>query len=71
MGEAEQLLRQILEHGDIVGRDAMGRYVIHLAVGDAELDRLLAFGADADEREGGGDAEPYEVSPVHAWFEGS
>jgi hypothetical protein len=35
-------------------------------VGDAELDRLIAFGADAPEREDGGDDEPYEVPPVHA-----
>ena len=39
------------------GGIAMGRYVIHLAVGDTELDRLMAFEADASEREDGGDAE--------------
>ena len=70
MSEAGELLRQILEQGDIVRRDAMGRYVIHLAVGDAELDRLLTFGADAAEREDGGDDEPYEVPPVHpCWLD--
>ena len=62
MNEAEQLLPQLLEAGDIVGRDAMGRYVIQVAVGDAELDRLLAFGADAAEHEDSGDDA---VPPVH------
>ena len=30
----------------------------------------MAFGADAAEREDGGDDEPYEVPPVHAcWLD--
>ena len=70
MGEAEELLRQILESGDVVGRDGAGRNVIQLALEDTEMDRLMAFGADTAEREDGGDDEPYEVPPVHAcWFE--
>jgi hypothetical protein len=41
--------------------------VIQLAVDAAELDRLMAFGADAAEHEDGGDDEPsYQVPPVHA-----
>jgi hypothetical protein len=70
MSEAEQLLRQILESGDVVGRDGVGRNLLCLALTDAEMDRLMAFGANAAENEDGGDDEPYEVPPVHAcWFE--
>ena len=70
MSEAEQLLRQILESGDVVGRDGEGRTVLQLAVGGATLERLMAFGADAAESEENGDDEPYESPPVHAcWFE--
>lgn len=70
MSEAEQILCEILEAGHIVGQDAIGRTIIQLAVGRRVLDRLMEFGADAAEREDGGDDEPYEVPPVHAcWFE--
>lgn len=70
MCEAGELLRQILETGDIVGRDATGRTVIQLALDRATFDRLMVFGADAAEREDGGDDEPYEVPPVHAcWLD--
>lgn len=72
MSEAEELLLQILEKGDFVRRDRAGRYVIQLALDDNEMDRLLAFRADAAEAEGGGDDEPYEVPPVHpCWFDGA
>jgi hypothetical protein len=33
MSEAEQLLRQILENGHVVGKDDAGRNVIQLALG--------------------------------------
>jgi hypothetical protein len=70
MSEAEQLPREILENGDVVGWDGAGRNVIQLALDDAEMDRLMAFGADEAECEDAGDDEPYEVPPVHAcWFE--
>jgi hypothetical protein len=65
MSEAEQLLRQILESGDMVGTDGTGRNLLCLALTDAELDRLMAFGADAAECEDGGDDEPYEVPPAN------
>jgi hypothetical protein len=69
MSEAEQLPREILENGDVVGWDGAGRNVIQLALDDAEMDRLMAFGADEAECEDAGDDEPYEVPPVHAcWF---
>ena len=69
MTEAEQLLREILEHGDIIGRDAANQTIIQLAVDQPTLDRLMAFGADAAESEDGGDDEPYEGPPMHAcWF---
>ena len=32
MSEAERLLRDILEHGDIIGRDAAGRTIVQLAL---------------------------------------
>ena len=65
MAEAEQLLRQILESGDLVGRDGAGR-----TVDRPTLDQLMAFGADAAEREEDGDDEPCESPPVHAcWLE--
>jgi hypothetical protein len=70
MTEAEQLLREILEHGDIIGRDAANQTIIQLPVDQPTLDRLMAFGADAAESEDGGDDEPYEGPPMHAcWFE--
>jgi hypothetical protein len=68
MSEAEQILRDILEHGDIAGRDAAGRTIIKLAVDRRTFKRLKAF--RADKAEAGGDGEPYEVPSVHAcWFE--
>jgi hypothetical protein len=55
---------------DLFGRDDAGRNVLQLALDDAEMDELMAFGADAAERENDWDDEPYEVPPVHAcWFE--
>jgi hypothetical protein len=70
MSEAEQLLWQILEGGDIVGRHGAGRTILQLAVYDNDLERPMAFGADAAESEHDGDDEPYSVSTVHAsWFE--
>jgi hypothetical protein len=69
IGEAEELLHRMLESADVVGQDA-GQTIIQVAVDRATLERLMAFGADAAEREDGGDDEPYEVPPVHAcWFE--
>jgi hypothetical protein len=66
MTEAEQILRDILERGDITGRDASGRTIIELAVNRATLERLMAFGADQAEAEDGGDDEPYGVPSVDA-----
>src|SRR5690606_28504483 len=63
MTEAERLLRDILEHGDIVGRDAAGRTIIQLALEGPAFERLMVFGADAVEAEDGGDDEPYAVPP--------
>ena len=58
MREADMLLRDILERGDIAGRDGAGRIVIELAVDRATFERLMAFGAELAEAEDGGDAEP-------------
>jgi hypothetical protein len=56
--ETRALLRHILEHGDVVGRDAKGRTVLQLAVDDWTLDQLSAFDSDAAELEDGSDGEP-------------
>jgi hypothetical protein len=70
MSEADQLLLQILERGNIVGRDAAGRTIIQLTLDDVTLDKLMVFGADLAEGEDGCDDEPYEVPPVHAcWLD--
>lgn len=61
MSEADLLLREILEHGDLVGCEAAGRPVIQLTIDAGMLDRLMVFGADAAEREEGGDDEPSEA----------
>jgi hypothetical protein len=52
------LLREILERGDITGRDASARIVIELAVDRATFERLMVFGAELAEAEDSGDAEP-------------
>jgi len=56
--EARVLLHHILEHGDIVGRDAAGRTIVQLAVDDWTLEKLMTVDADAAELEDEGDAEP-------------
>jgi hypothetical protein len=56
--EARALLHHVLEHGDVVGRDRVGRTIIQLAVDDWVLDKLLGSDAGAVELEDGGDAEP-------------
>jgi hypothetical protein len=57
MTEADRLLRDILERGDITGRDASGRIVIELAVNRATFERLMIFGADQVEAEDDGNDE--------------
>ena len=52
--EARALLHHLLEHGDIVGRVSAGRTIIHLAVDDWALEKLITFDADSPELEGGG-----------------
>ena len=49
--QARALLHHLLEHGDIVGRDAVGRTIIQLAVDDRVLETLMTFDADAAELE--------------------
>jgi hypothetical protein len=56
--EAPALLHHLLEHGDIVGRDAAGRTIIQLTVDDWTLEKLATFDADGAELEDGADAEP-------------
>jgi hypothetical protein len=54
MSEADRLLQDILEAGDLLGRDGAGRMVILLAVEPPDFDRLMTHAADAAEREDGG-----------------
>jgi hypothetical protein len=49
--EARALLHHLLEHGDIVGRDAAGNTIIQLSVNDYVLETLMTFDADAAELE--------------------
>ena len=68
MSEANLLLHNILEGGDIVGRDAAGRIVIQVAVDRRDFE-LLTFGAVEVESGCGGDDEPYECAPMSpCWF---
>jgi hypothetical protein len=55
--EARALLHHLLEHGDIVGRDTVGRTILQLAVDDLVLEKLMTFGAEAADLEDGGDGE--------------
>ena len=56
------LLRDILERGDIAGRDASGRIVVELAIDSVTFERLMAFGAEQAEGEDGSDDEPCAVA---------
>jgi hypothetical protein len=49
--EARELLHHLLEHGDIVGRDTVGRTIIQLAVDEWVLESLMTFDAEAAELE--------------------
>jgi hypothetical protein len=60
---APALLHYLLEHGDIVGRDAAGRTIVQPAVDDRVLETLLIFDADAAELESEPDEEE-DGSPV-------
>jgi hypothetical protein len=69
MSEADRLLHNILEGGDIVGQDAAGRIVIQVAVDRRDFELLMRFGAVEVESECGGDDEPYECTPMSpCWF---
>jgi hypothetical protein len=56
--QARTILHHLLEHGDLAGRDAVGRTVIMLAVEDWLLERLLTFDAGSEDHEDNGDGEP-------------
>jgi hypothetical protein len=56
----------LLEHGDLSGRETVGRTLITLAVDDRLLERLLTFDAGAEDLEDGGDAEPVDQDDAHA-----
>jgi hypothetical protein len=70
MSDAERLLHNIIEGGDVVGRDDAGRMVIVLAIEPRDFQKLLTFGAVETEGEDGGDEEWSEatpMSPCWAW----
>jgi hypothetical protein len=56
--QARIMLHHLLEHGDIAGRDAIGRTVIKLAVPDWLLERLMTFDAGVEDLEDSADGEP-------------
>ena len=56
--QARTILHHLLEHGDVTGRDAVGRRVITLAVEDWLFKRLMTFDAGAEDFEDDGDGEP-------------
>jgi hypothetical protein len=64
MSESDRLLHNIIEGGDLVGRDDAGRMVIVLAIERHDFEKLLTFGAVEVESEDGGEDEPYEVPPM-------
>jgi hypothetical protein len=73
MSEADRLLHNIIEGGDIVGRDDAGRMVIMLAIEPRDFEKLLTFGAVEVESEDEGDYELSEatpMSPCWAWEAG-
>jgi hypothetical protein len=56
--QARALLHHLLEHGDIVGRDTVGRTIVQLAVDDWTLQKLMTFDVEAAELEDGADDDP-------------
>jgi hypothetical protein len=69
MSESDRLLHNIIEGGDLVGRDHAGRMVIMLAIEPRDFEKLLTFGAVEVESECSGDDEQYECAPMSAcWF---
>jgi hypothetical protein len=70
MPQLEALLHHLLDHGDIVGRDAAGQTIIQLSVNDYVLETLMTFNAEAAELEpepdGEEDGPPVLVEPVRS-----
>jgi hypothetical protein len=58
--QARTILHHLLEHGDVAGRDAVGRTVITFAVDDWLFEQLLTFDAGSEDLEENADAEPDE-----------
>ena len=56
--KARALLHHILEQGDVVGADRMGRTIIQLALDDWAFEQLLTFEAGHEDFEDDGDSEP-------------
>lgn len=54
---ARALLRHMLEHSDVVGRDHTGRTCLALYVDDRILDELASFGVEDEDAEADEDRE--------------
>jgi hypothetical protein len=61
--QARAILNHVLEHGDIAGRDAVGRRVIALAVDDWLFEWLMTFDAGGEELEDD-DSEPDDDAEI-------
>lgn len=46
-GDLQQLLVDLMEHCEVIGRDATGRIVLQIPVDDCTLARLLVLGTRA------------------------
>jgi hypothetical protein len=62
MTDADQFLLKIRKACTIIGRDAVGRVIMQLVLKEADVARLLAFGEDVFEGDGGD--QPYRVPPA-------
>jgi hypothetical protein len=49
--QARALLHHLLEQGDVLGRDAVGRTIIQLALEDWTLEKLMTFDTESADLE--------------------
>ena len=61
--QARVLLRHLLEHAEVAGRDQAGRTVLALHVADRMRDELAAFDIETEDLEGDEDLED-DAPPV-------
>ena len=63
MNEADQLLLKIRRACAVIRRDSTGG-IVQLVLDDADANKLMAFGPDAEESKSGGEDSPYREPPV-------